>query len=241
MTESADVAALSATLASLGTPERAVGSKKYLKSDRDFFGTTMPDLRRALRVWLKNVDPKPDRELLLELAAQVWQQQQFEMCMASVEIMRFRPALFIPRDLRTIEDNIRASHTWALVDPLAVDVAGHIAASYPAQTGRTLDRWAQDRDFWVRRSALLSQLKIVKPETGDPDRFLRYADEMLDEREFFIRKAIGWVLREMSHNRPDLVFEWVLPRAPRTSGVTIREVVRHLPDSQRTELLNARS
>jgi 3-methyladenine DNA glycosylase AlkD len=55
---------------------------------------------------------------------------------------------------------------------------------------------------------------------------------MLEEREFFIRKAIGWVLREEGARRPDEVTAWLLPRAARCSGVTLREAVKHLPHEQ---------
>ena len=64
---------------------------------------------------------------------------------------------------------------------------------------------------------------------------------MLDEREFFIRKAIGWVLRDTARKRPDLVYQWLLPRASRASGVTIREAVKPLTEGQRAALLSASS
>ena len=60
---------------------------------------------------------------------------------------------------------------------------------------------------------------------------------MLDETEFFIRKAIGWVLREVSKRRPDLVFEWLAPRAARASGVTVREAVKYLSTDQRQAIM----
>jgi 3-methyladenine DNA glycosylase AlkD len=62
---------------------------------------------------------------------------------------------------------------------------------------------------------------------------------MLEEREFFIRKAIGWVLRETGKPRPDMVYEWLLPRAGRASGVTVREAVKYLLPAQRLEVLAA--
>ena len=68
---------------------------------------------------------------------------------------------------------------------------------------------------------------------GDFERFSRYADAMLDEKEFFIRKAIGWVLRDTGKKRPDLVYDWILPRAHRASGVTLREALKPLSDEQR--------
>ena len=63
---------------------------------------------------------------------------------------------------------------------------------------------------------------------------------MLGEREFFIRKAIGWVLREEGHRRPDVVAAWLLPRAGRASGVTITEAVKYLAPDQVTAIKAAR-
>jgi 3-methyladenine DNA glycosylase AlkD len=59
---------------------------------------------------------------------------------------------------------------------------------------------------------------------------------MLDEKEFFIRKAIGWVLREAGKTRPDEVYEWLAPRVDRASGVTLREAVKYLRPDQRARL-----
>jgi 3-methyladenine DNA glycosylase AlkD len=83
-------------------------------------------------------------------------------------------------------------------------------------------------------------LLALRRGAGDFDRFARYADAMLDENEFFVRKAIGWVLRDTARKRPDLVFEWLEPRARRASGVTIREAVRHLSSEQQREIEVAR-
>jgi len=103
-----------------------------------------------------------------------------------------------------------------------------------------LDRWAGDDDFWVRRAALLALLVPLRKGGGDFDRFCRYADAMLDEKEFFILKAIGWVLRDTARKRPAMVYEWLLPRAGRASGVTLREAVKPLSAEQRAAVLAAR-
>jgi hypothetical protein len=70
--------------------------------------------------------------------------------------------------------------------------------------------------------------------TGTPERaqFGRHADALLDEREFFIRKAIGWVLRETGKRRPQEVYDWLAPRVGRASGVTFTEAVKYLPPEQ---------
>ena len=104
-----------------------------------------------------------------------------------------------------------------------------------------LDRWAVDGDFWMRRAALLSLLLPLRHRAGEFARFGRYADAMLEEKEVFIRKAIGWVLREESKRDPEAVFHWLLPRANRASGLTLREASKYLPGAQHMRLRQPRS
>ena len=99
--------------------------------------------------------------------------------------------------------------------------------------------WARDESFWVRRTALLAQHDTLKAGAGDFALFARLADGMLEEREFFIRKSIGWVLRETGKPQPDTVFAWLLPRAARASDVTVREAVKYLSSAQRAAVLAA--
>jgi 3-methyladenine DNA glycosylase AlkD len=118
-------------------------------------------------------------------------------------------------------------------------VAGPLAERH-AEVGVVLDRWAGDHDFWLRRAALLALLGSLRRGEGDFERFARYADAMLEDKEFFVRKAIGWVLRETARKRPGLVCTWLLPRAARASGVTIREAIKPLSEQQRAAVLAAR-
>jgi 3-methyladenine DNA glycosylase AlkD len=138
-----------------------------------------------------------------------------------------------------LEHLLRTARTWAYVDSLAADVIGTLVSSAPKAWDRVLDRWAADEDFWIRRSALLALLVPLRHGGGDFERFARYADAMLDEREFFIRKAIGWVLRETGRQRPDLVAGWIEPRVARASGVTVREAVKHLDPQRRAGIMAA--
>src|SRR5699024_1524221 len=143
------------------------------------------------------------------------------------------------RDADVVEGRLREAQTWALVDPLAGDLIGPLSEADDG-VEPVLERWAQDEDFWLRRSVLLAHLVPLRQGRGDFDRFSRFADAMLEEKEFFIRKAIGWVLRDTSRKRPDLAFDWILPRAHRASGVTIREAVNRLAPEQRDAVMAAR-
>jgi 3-methyladenine DNA glycosylase AlkD len=158
--------------------------------------------------------------------------------MAAMLLLESFQSLLVPADLPLLERLIRESKTWAYVDDLAVNVVGPLIERNPALLAE-LDRFSTSDDFWLRRSALLALLRPLRSGGGDFARFGRYADAMLAEREFFIRKAIGWVLRETSKKRPDLVYDWLLPRCAIASGVTVSEAVKYVSPKQREALLSA--
>jgi 3-methyladenine DNA glycosylase AlkD len=238
MADRGSVREVVAALRAAGDPQRAVQEKRYLKSELTHFGASVPAIRRVVTGFARR-HPEPTRPELVALVEGLWAETVHERRMAAVELLDVYGSLLEPADLPLVERLIRESRTWALVDGLAATVAGGLVERFPELAG-TLDRWATDDDFWIRRSALLAHLEPLRRGEGDFPRFARYADGMLEEREFFIRKAIGWVLREASKKRPDLVARWLRPRAARASGVTVREAVKHLPDEEREAIFAAR-
>jgi 3-methyladenine DNA glycosylase AlkD len=227
--------AIEAALRMAGIPERAVRERAYLKSELEFAGAPAGAVRGVIRGWC-TARPGLTRAELLSVTAQLWGRPLFECRRAAVELLRARPGLLQPTDAAVVEAMLRTAGTWALVDDLAEHVAGSLAEAHPGLAA-TLDRWAGDGDFWIRRSALLALLGPLRRGEGDFARFGRYADSMLTERDFFIRKAIGWVLRDTARRRPELVAAWLAPRVHRASGVTMREAVKPLPPATRDALM----
>jgi 3-methyladenine DNA glycosylase AlkD len=227
--------AIEARLRAVGTPERAEGERRYLKSTLEHLGATVGQVRREAKAAGRESSSHDELAALVEA---LWAVPVHERRACAAFLLDARVDLLGPADLPLIERLVREARTWALVDVLAGDALGALLVRHPA-AARGLDAWSRDEDFWVRRAALLSQIEPLK--AGAPfERFGRYADAMLDEKEFFIRKAIGWVLRETSKRRPDEVYAWLLPRASRASGVTMREALKYLPGGQRSALSAAR-
>jgi 3-methyladenine DNA glycosylase AlkD len=227
-------------LRAAGDPARATQEQAYLKSSLEFYGASVPATRRAVRETLDEV-PDLDHDRLVGVVEILWERPARHLVhdrrRAANEALQARLELLDPDDLPLIEHLLRTSGTWALVDDLAAVVVGHLVENDPELADRVLDRWVADDDFWIRRSALLALLIPLRQGGGDWDRFTRYADGLLGEQEFFIRKAIGWVLRDTSCKRPELVAAWVACRANRMSGVTVREAVRHLDPAVREAIL----
>jgi 3-methyladenine DNA glycosylase AlkD len=234
-----DAALIERQLRAAGSPTRAASEQNYLKSKLEFTGTTVPQTRAIVRAWRRE-HAGLTRQGLADVAAALWSAPLYECQLASVLLLTDRRALLQADDVALVEHMLRSAGTWALVDGLAADVVGSLVERFGDELHPVLDRWAIDADFWIRRSALLALL--VPLRRGDPanfERFAGYADAMLGEREFFIRKAIGWVLRETGKRQPGLVTDWLTPRAHRASGVTMREAVKWLAASQRDALMAA--
>jgi len=222
-------------LRAAGTPERAEGERRYLKSSLAHLGATLPQMHAETKRLTHEVTTHDD---LVAVVTALWAPPIHDLRSCAVFLLSARVSLLDPADLPLLERLVREAKTWALVDVLAGDVLGKLLVSHP-EMAYELEPWAADPDFWVRRSALLSQLAPLRAGASF-DRFGRWADAMLDEREFFIRKAIGWVLRDAGRRRPAEVFAWLLPRATRTSGVTMREAVKYLPAEDGRRLQAAR-
>ena len=233
----AAVASIVTALEAQAAPDRAEREAAYLKSELRHLGVRVPIIRKAARAAMREhqVTTRGD---VLALADALWAEPVHEHRMAAVEVLRYRARSLTVEDLAPIERLLRGARTWALVDFLASDVAGVIVDGTP-QAGVVLDRWAADDDFWLRRSALLALLVPLRDGKGDWPRFSRYADSMLDEREFFIRKAIGWILRDTAKRRPELVETWLRERPGRVPVLAVREAVKPLPVNVRAELVAA--
>ncbi len=176
---------------------------------------------------------------LVAVVEALWAEPVHTRRVAAVELLARHADRLGYDDAALLERLLRQSRTWALVDGLATMVVGRLVER-DERLGDVLDRWATDDDFWMRRSALLALLVPLRRGEGDFERFGRYADAMLDEREFFVCKAIGWVLRDTARKRPAMVHDWLLPRAGRASAVTVREAVKPLSDGQRRSIIAAR-
>ena len=232
------VAGFDRTLDGLGTAARATYDQQYHKSEFAHMGVPVPELRRVVKGLYKEIGGrKAVRPDVLALAARLWDSDVYERRLGAIQVLEQGVGVLVAADLADLTPMLRDAPMWALVDPLSVGVAGKVALRDREGTSLTLDHWATDGDFWLRRAALLALLPGVRARNPDLVRFTRYADPMVEEKEFFIRKAIGWVLREIAWMDPTWVAAWVEPRLGRMAGVTFREAVRKLPEEAAERLI----
>jgi len=230
---------LECELRAVGNEERAVGAKAYLKSDFDFLGVAAKPLRAVARAFLAD-HSEIDRDALLRLVQALWQRPVFDLKAVAVALLERRSNDLGSSDLELVEYLLRRSHTWALVDWLCTKVAAPVVERELEMTTAVLKRWSRDEDFWIRRASMLAQLPALRAGAGDFELFASFASGMVGEKEFFIRKAIGWVLRDLSKKRPNLAFDFLLDHVNEVSGLTLREGSKYLSEEQRETLALAR-
>ena len=233
------VGELESELRAVGDEERAIGAKAYLKSDLEFIGVAAKPLRAVARAFLAD-HPEVDRDALLELVQALWEQPVFDIRAVAVALLERRTNDLVIDDLELVEHLLRRSHTWALVDWFCTKVAAPLVERDLPAAVPMLERWSRDGDFWVRRASMLAQLPALRAGGGDFELFASFASRMVGEKEFFIRKAIGWVLRDVSKKRPDLTFAFLSEHVHEVSGLTFREGSKYLPEEQRESLSRAR-
>jgi 3-methyladenine DNA glycosylase AlkD len=115
---------------------------------------------------------------------------------------------------------------WDFVDEVAVRLVGRVLRDHRRQLTATIRTWAADADMWIRRAAIISQ--VGHKDQTDPVLLFELCETCAHEREFFIRKAIGWALREYAKTAPDTVREFALAHRAELSGLSFREATKHL-------------
>ncbi len=224
-------------LAAVGSAERARGEKRYLKSELKFLGAPMPEIRRVTRELANRVKAEDDASLR-PLCSALWDTGVHELRAIAMLVLERRADVLGARDLTLLERLLRESKSWAYLDWISIKVLAPMLPRVPA-VRRKVARWSRDRDFWMRRAAVLILLPGVKDGIVPFSAFEAIAVPMLGEREFFIRKALGWGLREVGKRRPGDVAAFLRAHRGEVSGLTLREGVKYLPARDRRDLLGA--
>jgi 3-methyladenine DNA glycosylase AlkD len=211
-----------------------VGEKAYLKSDLRFWGTSQDSIRTAVREYC-DAHRDLSRADLRAIAETLYATDVHELRAAAVGVLERERETLDDRDMPWLIALVRKSKSWAYVDWIAPKVIGDVIARDP-RTRKRLAGWAKDEDFWVRRTALLAEHDALRAGGGDFVLWSRLAASMLDEREFFIRKAIGWVLREVSKRRPELTYAFLRKHRDRVSRLSLLEGAKYLPAPERKAL-----
>jgi len=203
--------------------ENAFFMEKYMRNQFPFLGIKTPERRELLREFFEETGilSKPYDE---KFVWGLWGLEEREFQAAALDYMEKSLKKLEKVHLNGIEKLITTKSWWDTVDMLSAKAVGKIAADHPEVIKETIDNWAYGDDLWLRRSAILFQLKY-KQKTNE-ELLYRYCKENGDSKEFFIQKGIGWALREYSKTNPESVKRFIA-RTP-LSKLSIREGSKYI-------------
>ncbi|MBX9670039.1 MAG: DNA alkylation repair protein [Candidatus Obscuribacterales bacterium] len=216
---------VTAQLEQAADPSKAPEMAAYMKTDMPFYGVQKPDREPILRAIKKVYRPKDRREYEATIR-QLWNLHHREEKYIALGYATIFVDLAAPGTLDLFEELVRDGAWWDFVDVIASHLVGHLLKSHRAEISPIMDVWVDDEDVWIRRTAILSQLKHKK--NTDSKRLFSYCLKRADEKEFFIRKAIGWALREYSYANPEAVHRFIVKNKDRLSGLSVREGAKQL-------------
>lgn len=218
------VEAIRAGLRSAADPTRAPGMQKYMRSAMPFLGVRVPVVRALVRA-AAAADP-PALPALLGAATTLWRAAAVrEERYAATELLALPPARGRVQTLPLVTEVIVTGAWWDHVDAVAPRV-GTMLLAHPAALIPVVRSWSLDADRWLRRASIICQL--AARDRTDLPLLTEVIDANLADPEFFVRKAIGWALRQYARTDPGWVLAFVAARRDTLSPLSYREAVKHL-------------
>jgi 3-methyladenine DNA glycosylase AlkD len=218
---------LRAGMAAAANPEKAVGMQAYMKSTMPYYGINLPEVR-AISKRVFDETPYRSCEEWRATILEMWRGARFrEERYAALYLLRMKRhrECVQPGVLPMLEELVVSGAWWDFVDDLAM-VIGDLLRKHPKEVRPLMRRWSTDPNLWKRRVSIICQLAF-KGET-DLDLLYGNIEPNLADRDFFIRKAIGWALRQYAWTDPKEVARYVRSNEDRLSGLSRREALKNI-------------
>lgn len=212
---------LVAQLTSAKNADIAIGMSKYMKNQFDFLGLPSP-LRRQLQKPF--IDEWKKEQNLSDYVLQLWEQKEREFQYSGMDLLAAAKRMWKPGDEMWIEHLLTQKQWWDTVDMLSV-LLGEFFLKHPENKLKVIERYIASNDFWLNRVAILHQLKYGSKT--NLELLVAAIQPHIHKKEFFVRKAIGWALRQYARTDENWVSDFVR-KNPQLSTLSKREALKHI-------------
>lgn len=218
-----------AALKPLRNAERAAGARAYMRNRFVYIGISTPRRRAAVAALIRGFKPATAEELRAT-AEGLWACTEREYQYVAADLLARHQAALSLDDLPWLLELAQKKSWWDTVDCL-VKVVGKVVRRSGVKGVRAMERAVRHKEFWVRRIAMLHQLSWR--DECDTERLFAFAELLAAEKEFFIRKAIGWALRDYAWHDWRAVEKFLNRSEGKLSGLTVREAGKNFAKLRR--------
>lgn len=202
----------------------ALEQSAYMRNQFPFLGIKKPERTKIQKPLFKQYRIE-NETVLSEILKQLWEFDEREFQYAACDLTDMYKPLYSPKMLKTFEATIINKSWWDTVDRIASNFVGTLITTFPPSKDKMYE-WIRDDNMWIRRSALLFQLRYK--EKTDEETLFEFCRKTCHEKDFFMRKAIGWVLREYAKTNKVAVRDFIKKNSKNLSSLTIREASKYL-------------
>ena len=209
-------------------PEKAKGMQAYMKSEMPYHGVPSPVLKKTLKRIFKKIELKSSSHWEKEILA-LWRNAKFrEERYAAIGLADDRRAqdFHTPQSMKMFEEMIVSGAWWDYVDVIASHRVGEILEKHPGPMQKMMRSWSRSPDMWKRRTSIICQLGFKKDT--DLDLLYECIEPSIESKEFFLRKAIGWALRQYAWTDPKEIKRYVKQNEARLSPLSKREALKNI-------------
>jgi len=206
-------------------PRKAVEMAAYMKTTMPFYGVPKP-ARELIYRELKKRFAVSNRKDYERAVLGLWALPHREEKYFALDVARTWRDFIVPDSMPLYRRLIEEGAWWDFVDEVAAHLVGTVLLHNRKEIAPLMDQWIDDADMWIRRAAIISQLK--HKDRTDHVRLFRYSLAQAAEKDFFIRKAIGWALRQYAYSAPARVRDFITRNRGKLSPLTYREASRVL-------------
>jgi len=204
-------------------PALAVGMKAYMLHQFEFLGIKAP-LRDQLTGDYLKANPLQNWDELELVIKELWSSPQREYQYFAIDVFKKHKSLWTANSIDLMEYCICEKSWWDSVDGIVSEWLGNYFVQFPSLVPKIPNKWNKSTNIWLQRSSILFQ-KAYKTKTNQ-ELLTQYILHCKDNKEFFIRKAIGWALREYSKTNPEWVSQFVANNT--LSNLSVREALKRI-------------
>ncbi len=219
------IAFVTRELAAAADPTKAAPMARYMKTTDPFYGVQKPGRTKILRE-MKRRFPVTTAAEYENAVLDLWKLPHREERYLAIGLAIGYPEFLTFDRLPLYRRLIAEGAWWDFVDDVAARCVGPVWLEDRNRTTPVMGEWIDGPDMWLRRTAIIGHLK--HKDRTDAATLFDFCLRRSHEKEFFIRKAIGWALRQYAKTDPDEVRKFALSHREELSGLSFREATKYL-------------
>jgi 3-methyladenine DNA glycosylase AlkD len=221
-----------------GSPSDAPHVKRYIKTELECLGVRKPVIH-SLAKEFRNAHEK-DRDLsdIHKVVGELWSVPIYDVKTLAISILRIMDKKIDKSTFDLVKAWFDDIDNWSHCDGLSVYVLGSILLRDDSVISEIM-KWTKSDNHWRRRGALTSTMLANRKTKGDPFWTLTMLNDVVEDKEYYVRKTFSWVLREMGKGYPDFVFEYLMYNKSKFNKTDVKESVKYLPKDKAKTVLES--